>query len=137
MDIFSNSFVSMKLVGKILYITVQKEFCKWEELAGVKEACTIIFDQCIKQRKKIAIIIDARKMGILPLSYITDWTNYLIGKRPITIQIVTSYSIVLSNSILKSIINRVLTLNPGPVPTEFFTTMEPGELFANLHNKKN
>ena len=130
MQLFYNDFVTMEFEDSTLTVTVLKEFCRWEELEGIKEACTVIFEQCLSHKYKIAVIFDTRKMGMLPLTYMNWIHTFLVGKRPITVQFVASYSIVLTNNIVKRLINQFLAMNPKLIPTEFFNTVDDANKFS-------
>ena len=141
--IYSNDFVDIdydkdKSIFKIL---TKKEYCSYEEFSNVIIQLENFYEACYRTKTKFYLFIDLNKVGILPMSYIKQISDFFISKKDYTYELVICTSIILNNSAIRNIINGFFMIYTTIKPTkfvkshqeayEFLDSIKPGDMMKS------
>ncbi len=131
--LYSNDFVDMdydkdKSIFKILS---KKEYCSSEEFSNFILQLENFYEACYKSKTQFYLFIDLDNIGMLPISYIKQLSDFFISKKDYTVELVICTSIILNNVTIRTLINGFFMIYTTIKPMKFVSSHKEGYEFLD------
>tara|TARA_B100001094_G_scaffold293595_1_gene313567 strand:- start:3982 stop:4422 length:441 start_codon:yes stop_codon:yes gene_type:complete len=131
--LYTNDFVDIDYDKNkyILKIISKTECCSSEDFTNFIQQLDNFYEACHKSHTQFYLFIDLNKVGMLPLSYIKQLSNFFISKKDYTLELVICSSIILNNSAIRTLINGFFMIYTTIKPMKFVKTDEEAYTFLD------
>ena len=143
--LYTNDFVDIDYDKdkSILKIISKKEYCSSEEFANFITQLDNFYEACYKSKTLFYLFVNLNEVGMLPLSYIKQLSDFFMSKKQYTRDLVVCTSIILNNTAIKTLINGFFMIyttikpmkfvNNDEEAYEFIDSIKPGDLMDTIN----